>query len=93
VPNDPVHIELAKGYADGGVATGPTSGYKAELQGTNAVVPLPSGQQIPVEMPEFNTNLADQTQILTQQLAKLDELMRVMQAQVGVSTKILQSQA
>ena len=91
VPNDPVHIELAKGYADGGVATGPTSGYKAELQGTNAVVPLPSGQQIPVDMPQFNTNLSDQTQILSQQLAKLDDLMRVMQAQVGVSTKILQS--
>lgn len=93
VPNDPVHIELAKGYADGGIATGPTSGYKAELQGTNAVVPLPSGQQIPVEMPEFNTNLAEQTQVLTQQLSKLDELMRIMQTQVGVSTKILQSQA
>ena len=91
VPNDPVHIELAKGMAEGGIASGPTSGYQANLQGTNAVVPLPSGQQIPVDMPEFNTNLTDQTQILSQQLAKLDDLVRVMQTQVGVSTKILQS--
>ena len=91
VPNDPVHLELAKGMAEGGIASGPTSGYQANLQGTNAVVPLPSGQQIPVDMPEFNTNLTDQTQILSQQLAKLDDLVRVMQTQVGVSTKILQS--
>ena len=91
VPNDPVHLELAKGMAEGGITSGPTSGYQANLQGTNAVVPLPSGQQIPVDMPEFNTNLTDQTQILSQQLAKLDDLVRVMQTQVGVSTKILQS--
>ena len=93
VPKDPVHIELAKGFADGGVATGPTSGYKATMQGTNAVVPLPSGKEIPVDMPEFNTNLADQTAILNQQLLKLDDLLRAMQNQVGVSQKILQHSA
>jgi hypothetical protein len=66
------------------------SGYAAMLHGTEAVVPLPDGKSIPVEMPGFTSSLADQTGIMTQQLGKLDELLRVMQSQVNVSTKILQ---
>ena len=38
------------GYATGGVARGSTSGYPAILHGTEAVVPLPNGRSIPVEM-------------------------------------------
>ena len=40
------------GYADGGIASGSTSGYPAILHGTEAVVPLPDGKSIPVSMPE-----------------------------------------
>jgi hypothetical protein len=36
-------------YAEGGIARGPESGYLAALHGTEAVVPLPDGQQIPVQ--------------------------------------------
>ena len=39
-----------QGYAAGGVARGSTSGYPAMLHGTEAVVPLPNGRSIPVEM-------------------------------------------
>ena len=39
-----------QGYATGGVARGSTSGYPAVLHGTEAVVPLPNGNSIPVEM-------------------------------------------
>ena len=39
-----------RAYEDGGVATGPNSGYPAMLHGTEAVVPLPNGRSIPVEM-------------------------------------------
>jgi phage-related protein len=39
-------LKLAKG----GIATGPKSGYPAELHGTEAVVPLPDGRTIPVTM-------------------------------------------
>ena len=39
-----------QGYATGGVARGSTSGYPATLHGTEAVVPLPNGRAIPVEM-------------------------------------------
>lgn len=38
------------GYAVGGVAKGPQSGYPVELHGTEAIVPLPNGKSIPVQM-------------------------------------------
>ena len=75
---------------NGGLLSGPMSGYAAMLHGTEAVVPLPDGKTIPVEMPGFTSTLADQTGIMSQQLSKLDELLRVMQNQVSVSNKILQ---
>ena len=42
--------EKVSGYATGGVARGPGAGYPAILHGTEAVVPLPNGRSIPVEM-------------------------------------------
>ena len=36
------------GYREGGIARGPASGYQATLHGTEAVVPLPDGKEIPV---------------------------------------------
>jgi len=74
----------------GGILAGPSSGYTATLHGTEAVVPLPNGKTIPVEMAGFSNNFADQTSLMSQQLDKLDELVRVMQSQVSISTKILQ---
>ena len=41
---------IMKGYAAGGIAKGRNAGYPAILHGTEAVVPLPSGGKIPVEM-------------------------------------------
>ena len=40
----------APGYAAGGIAKGRDAGYPAILHGTEAVVPLPNGNAIPVEM-------------------------------------------
>ena len=39
-----------KGYASGGIADGPNSGYLATLHGREAVVPLGNDRSIPVEM-------------------------------------------
>jgi hypothetical protein len=36
------------GFSQGGVARGPESGYPVTLHGTEAIVPLPDGQSIPV---------------------------------------------
>ena len=50
------NLDVARGwdpnqsYDVGGIATGPKSGYNATLHGTEAVVPLPGGRAIPVEL-------------------------------------------
>lgn len=84
------HIHAEVSAQMGGIASGPTSGYRAVLHGTEAIVPLPDGKKIPVEIPGFTANLGDQTNLLAQQLAKLDDIINVMRRQVDVSTKILQ---
>ena len=38
------------GFSEGGVASGPDTGYPVMLHGTEAVVPLSGGRSIPVEM-------------------------------------------
>ena len=38
------------GYSAGGVAKGPQAGYPAMLHGTEAIVPLPNGKSIPVNL-------------------------------------------
>ena len=43
-------FEKVPGYATGGIAKGREAGYPAILHGTEAVVPLPNGKSIPVEM-------------------------------------------
>jgi tape measure domain-containing protein len=45
------------GFATGGISRGPTSGYPATLHGTEAVVPLPNGRAIPVEMTGGGTSV------------------------------------
>jgi tape measure domain-containing protein len=37
-------------FATGGISSGPTSGYPVTLHGTEAVIPLPNGRSVPVEM-------------------------------------------
>jgi len=58
-PNQPRAIKPPTGsgprvdrpeFATGGVASGPAGGYAATLHGTEAVVPLPNGRTIPVEI-------------------------------------------
>jgi hypothetical protein len=83
---DPVHFSFAKG----GIASGPKSGYKAMLHGTEAVVPLPDGKQIPVNMQNSNGgNLTKQMDMMSAQLLRLDEMVILMRRQVGVSDKML----
>jgi hypothetical protein len=60
------------------------------LHGTEAVVPLPDGKSIPVEMPNIVNALSEEAGLIAQQLIKMDDIMRVMQNQISVSNKILQ---
>ena len=43
-------IARPPGYSTGGIAKGAQGGYPAILHGTEAVVPLPNGKSIPVDM-------------------------------------------
>jgi hypothetical protein len=81
------HIHAEISAANGAILSGPTSGYRPNLtmHGTEAIVPLNS----PAAQSAFGNS--DQTSLMSQQLDKLDELVRVMQNQVSVSTKILQA--
>jgi len=85
--NDPPHIFMK----DGGIATGPRSGYAATLHGTEAVVPLPDGKTIPVVMPELASGLQDQMSMMGAQLMALENLVSIMRDQTTISTKILQA--
>ena len=46
----PYGMKSLDSYRIGGVAKGPSTGYLAELHGTEAVVPLPNGRSLPVEL-------------------------------------------
>ena len=87
LPNDPPHIFMNTG----GVATGPRSGYAAMLHGTEAVVPLPDGKTIPVEMPNLDRNMQEQVSMMGAQLVALEELVRYMRDNNAINTKILQA--
>ena len=60
-------------FAKGGIASGPKTGYSAMLHGTEAVVPLPDGKSIPVEVKnsESNSELATLMQNMNQLLQQV----------------------
>ena len=72
--------------ANGGVLSGPRSGYSATLHGTEAVVPLPDGRSIPVSNPGGGGSM----EIQAAQLNALEELVSAMKNQVNISSKMLQ---
>jgi hypothetical protein len=48
-----------KGYAGGGIASGPTDGFLAKLHGTEAVIPLSNGRSIPIDLSGLGAMIAD----------------------------------
>ena len=80
------HAELAQG----GIVSGPKSGYNAMLHGTEAVVPLPDGRTIPVEMAGFSGMISQQSDLLGMQLGRMDDLIAQMRALNATSSKMLQ---
>jgi hypothetical protein len=62
------------GYASGGISSGPDTGYLATLHGTEAVVPLPDGQSIPVDLQGINVSGSDSQEIT--ELREQNKLLR-----------------
>ncbi len=85
------HIHAEISAANGAILSGPASGYRPNLtmHGTEAIVPLSNALNQAMSGMGLGSN--DSTNLMSQQLDKLDELVRVMQNQVSVSTKILQA--
>lgn len=85
-------------YAEGGIASGPISGFQAELHGIEAVVPLPDGKNIPVEVKQTNDSTkSEMTGILNEvrngnqtNNANMQELIRAIQTNNSLTSGILQ---
>jgi len=84
-------ISTLQGYQFGGIASGPESGYAVELHGTEAVVPLPDGRSIPVDMPNYAENMQGQISAIMAQTARLDDLVGIMRNRNQISEKILRA--
>jgi muramidase (phage lysozyme) len=84
-------VSTLQGYRFGGIAEGPDSGYMVELHGTEAVVPLPNGQSIPVAIPNYMEGLHQQTAAVTAQTVRLSELISIMRTRNQISEKILRA--
>ena len=65
---------VEKGFAGGGIASGPISGYSATLHGKEAVVPLPDGDSIPVTVKSTTGSGDGQAQMLEVLQRQLEEL-------------------
>jgi predicted chitinase len=78
--------------ATGGVLSGPKSGYNAMLHGTEAVVPLPDGKTIPVQMSGAGGS-QEQINLLTLELEKLQTLVQAVQKNNDITHKLLQRQS
>jgi len=85
------------GFSQGGIVSGPKSGYMAQLHGTEAIVPLPDGDSIPVEMqasnvttPGIASGMGNQEQlaVMQTQVSRLDEMIRLMGRQISATDKV-----
>ena len=84
-------VSTLQGYKFGGIAEGPDSGYMVELHGTEAVVPLPDGRSIPVEMPNYMAGINNQIAAISEQSKQLAELITIMRTRNQISEKILRA--
>lgn len=99
-PNE-VTTEMFKktASASGNILKGPTTGYPALLHGTEAVVPLPDGRSIPVEIqqeskPASTVTPSAMTMLsasIDAQTTKFDELISLMQRNNTLTSGILQA--
>ncbi|MEW8494235.1 MAG: tape measure protein [Candidatus Thiodiazotropha taylori] len=75
-------------YANGGISTGPSTGYPVELHGTEAVIPLPDNRSVPVSFISNSKDssaykdLVEEIRLLRAELIKAQEQNR----SIGVET-------
>lgn len=83
-------------FDKGGIAKAPVSGHAAVLHGTEAVVPLPDGKTIPVEVsappmqPVDNTAINNLTSAVREQNTMMTQMVTLMQKNNSLTSGILQ---
>lgn len=78
--------------ADGGVFSGPKSGYAATLHGDEAVVPMNNKKSLTVEGAPGASGASDQQlQLMLAQSSKLEQLVRIMSQGASVSESMLRA--
>jgi hypothetical protein len=83
VPNDPVHFQ----FENGGIASGPDSGYNARLHGDEMVVPLNNNAGNFVKLFE------EMAQTNRAMVSIMDEMLRAQRASVDTQQKMLRLQS
>jgi len=84
-----IGFEEAMGsFAYGGITSGPKSGYQAMLHGTEAVIPLPGGRSVPVEMTGMSDRMGEQVSLMTEQVNRFDQMIGLLQSSVDMQGKI-----
>jgi len=79
------------GYEFGGIAQGPESGFSQTLHGTEAVIPMPDGNSIPVKLPQYMNIVESQISVISEQNSRLDDLIGIMRTRNHISEKILRA--
>lgn len=80
------------GFQMGGVVAGPKTGYTTMLHGTEAVIPMDTGQtSIPVELKGMNNSMSQQMGIMKQQLDRLDSMVHMLGRSNRAQQDMLQS--
>ena len=92
-------VQNVGGFAAGGISTGPVSGHQETLHGTEAVIPLPDGKTIPVEV-QSSTGLSgsNMNDVITEirkgnqsMYSGLQDLIKVMKDNNSLTSGILQN--
>jgi muramidase (phage lysozyme) len=83
--------EAMGSFAYGGISSGPKSGYMSMLHGTEAVIPLPGGRSVPVEMTGMTDKIGEQVGMMSAQLDRLDEMVSLMRTSNDTNAKILRA--
>jgi muramidase (phage lysozyme) len=83
--------EAIGSFAYGGISSGPKSGYMSMMHGTEAVIPLPGGRSVPVEMTGMSDKIGEQVGMMSAQLDRLDEMVSLMRTSNDTNAKILRA--
>ena len=83
--------EAMGSFAYGGISSGPKSGYVSMMHGTEAVIPLPGGRTVPVEMTGMSDKIGEQVGMMSAQLDRLDEMVSLMRTSNDTNAKILRA--